>query len=63
MADHGLEIIDPQDQVFDPEWHEAMTLVPAPNVPENTVVEVLQKGFRLHERLIRPARVIVSSGG
>ena len=60
MEEHGLEVIDPAGEPFDPELHEAMTVIPSADVPENTVLEVLQKGFRLHERLIRPARVIVS---
>lgn len=60
MEDHDLEVIDPKGQRFDPELHEAMTVMPAGDVDENTVIEVLQKGFRLHDRLIRPARVVVS---
>jgi molecular chaperone GrpE len=60
MEDHGLEVIDPVGEPFDPELHEAMTVMPAPDAAENTVLEVLQKGFKLHERLIRPARVIVA---
>lgn len=60
LEDHDLEVIDPKGQSFDPELHEAMTVMPAGDVDENTVIEVLQKGFRLHDRLIRPARVVVS---
>lgn len=60
MQDHHLEEIDPNGQPFDPELHEAMTVLPSAEVEENTVLEVLQKGYRLHERLIRPARVVVS---
>ena len=60
LEDHDLEVIDPKGQPFDPELHEAMTVMPAADVDENTVIEVLQKGFRLHDRLIRPARVVVS---
>ena len=60
MEDHGLEVIDPVGQPFDPEFHEAMTVIPSAEADENTVLEVLQKGFRLHDRLIRPARVVVS---
>lgn len=62
MEDHGLEMIDPAGQPFDPELHEAVTVIPSAEVPENTVLEVLQKGFRLHDRLIRPAMVVVSGG-
>jgi molecular chaperone GrpE len=60
MQDHDLEIIDPEGQPFDPELHQAMTVLPSADVPENTVIEVLQKGFLLHDRLIRPAMVVVS---
>ena len=60
MQDHNLEVSDPLGQPFNPEFHEAVTVLPSADVEENTVIEVLQKGFRLHERLIRPAMVIVS---
>jgi molecular chaperone GrpE len=60
MTDHKLEAIDPDGEAFDPEWHEAMTVLPSPEHEENTVLEVIQKGYRLHDRLIRPARVVVS---
>lgn len=60
LQDHDLEVIDPAGQPFDPEWHEAMTVAPSADVEENTVLEVLQKGYRLHDRLVRPARVVVS---
>ena len=60
LQDHDLEVIDPVGEPFDPEWHEAMTVLPSAEVDENTVLEVLQKGYRLHDRLIRPAMVVVS---
>jgi molecular chaperone GrpE len=60
LQDNELEVIDPAGQPFDPEWHEAMTVLPSEAVEENTVLEVLQKGYRLHDRLIRPAMVVVS---
>lgn len=60
MEDHNLELIDPAGLPFDPELHEAMTVLPSADHEENTVIEVLQKGFRLHDRLVRPARVVVS---
>lgn len=60
MRDHDLQIIDPEGQAFDPERHEAMTVLPSEELDENTVIEVLQKGFMLHDRLIRPAMVVVS---
>jgi molecular chaperone GrpE len=61
LQDHHLEVIDPAGQPFDPEWHEAVTVLPSAEVDENTVLEVLQKGYRLHDRLIRPAMVVVSA--
>lgn len=60
MSDHGLEVIDPQGELFDPEFHEAVSMQPSAEHEENTVLTVLQKGFKLHDRLIRPATVVVS---
>jgi molecular chaperone GrpE len=60
MGDHGLQTIDPVGEAFDPEKHEAMTMLPSPDHDENTVIDVLEKGYQLHERLIRPAKVVVS---
>ena len=59
---HNIEKIDPKDAPFDPEQHEAMTMVPVPGVAANTVIEVLEKGYTLNGRLIRPARVVVAKG-
>jgi molecular chaperone GrpE len=60
MRDHDLVVIDPLGEGFDPEFHEAVMVQPSDEAEENTVIEVLQKGFRLHDRLIRPAMVVVS---
>ncbi len=60
MADHGLLVIDPINETFNPEKHEAMAMLPSGEHDENTVIEVLEKGYQLHERLIRPAKVVVS---
>ena len=60
MGDHGLQTIDPGGEAFDPEKHEAMTMIPSAEHDENTVIEVLEKGYQLHDRLIRPAKVVVS---
>lgn len=57
---HGLTALDPQGQHFNPDEHQAMSVVARADVPENQVVMVLQKGYRLHERLLRPALVMVS---
>ena len=60
FAKYNLEQISPSDEPFNPELHEAMTMVPVPNVEPNTVIDVLEKGYQLNGRLIRPARVVVS---
>lgn len=60
MEDHGLEVVDPRGEPFNPEFHQAMTMAPSDEVEENTVMEVMQKGFKLNDRLIRPAMVVVS---
>lgn len=52
--------LDPLGKPFDPQQHEAMTMQPDPNSPPNTVLAVFQKGYQLNDRIIRPARVIVS---
>jgi len=56
----GIKIIDPIGQPFDPEWHEAMVAQESRESPPNTVLSVIQKGYSLNGRLLRPARVIVS---
>jgi len=60
MQDHNLELIDPQGEAFNPEFHEAVTVQPSAELEENSVMEVLQKGYKLHDRLVRPAMVVVS---
>jgi molecular chaperone GrpE len=57
---HGIEEIDPAGDAFDPDAHEAMATQPSDEAPANSVLLVVQKGYRLHERLLRPARVIVA---
>jgi len=56
----GIKIIDPAGQPFDPQWHEAMVAQESREHPANTVLSVIQKGYSLNGRLLRPARVIVS---
>ena len=60
MGDHGLQTIDPRGEAFDPEKHEAMTMMASDQHDENTIIEVIEKGYQLNDRLIRPAKVIVS---
>ena len=56
----SIEQVDPAGEPFDPQLHEAMTMVPNPELEPNTVMDVMQKGFTLNGRLLRPARVVVS---
>ncbi len=55
-----VEQLNPEGAVFDPQQHEAMSIQNAPDQPSNTVLNVFQKGYKLSNRVIRPARVIVS---
>jgi molecular chaperone GrpE len=56
----GLQLVDPAGQPFNPELHEAMATQPSAEHPPGTVVAVVQKGYVLNGRLLRPARVLVS---
>lgn len=62
LGQHRVEVIDPAGSGFDPDLHEAVAMVPHPNLPANTVLEVLQRGYTLNRRLVRPAMVVVSQG-
>ncbi len=57
---NGIEAVDPKGEKFDPRLHEALSTQPADGAESGTVVEVMQKGYRLGEQLIRPARVAVA---
>ena len=59
--DHGLNALDPTGQPFNPDQHQAMSMVESKQHPSNTVVESMQKGYLLNGRLLRPALVVVSS--
>lgn len=56
----GVEAVDPQGEPFDPQMAQAMSMVPNPDVEPNTVIAVMQKGYTLNGRLVRPAMVMVS---
>jgi molecular chaperone GrpE len=60
---HGVKKIEAEGQKFDPNFHQAMFEIPNPNVPNNTVVQVVQAGFVIGERVLRPAMVGVAKGG
>ena len=57
----GIEEVDPEGEPFDPELHEAMTVQPSADVEPGSVLTVIQKGYSLNGRLLRPARVIVAA--
>jgi molecular chaperone GrpE len=59
MEKFGVEVIDPTDETFNPEFHEAVTMVPMPDKESSSVLEVVQVGFTLNGRLVRPAMVVV----
>ncbi|MDO8862592.1 nucleotide exchange factor GrpE [Haliea sp. E1-2-M8] len=56
----NIEPVDPEGEPFDPQLHQAMSLVENPDVEPNTVIAVMQKGYTLNARLVRPAMVMVS---
>ena len=60
---HGLEAIDPAGEPFDALEHQAVATVPDESVPDETVAQVYQKGYRLGKKVLRPAMVTISSGG
>lgn len=62
LTDSGLEQIDPVGQPFDPNVHEALLNQPSDTVPESHVIQVFQKGYKLKNKLLKTAKVIVSSG-
>ena len=61
MERFGVEQIDPEGEPFDPELHEAMTMQPSAEMEPNSVLTVVQKGYTLNGRLLRPARVVVAA--
>ena len=60
LQKHGVETIDPMGEPFDPQIAQAMSMVENPEVEPNTVIAVMQKGYQLNGRLVRPAMVMVS---
>ncbi len=60
---HGVKKIEPAGQKFDPNFHQAMFEVPNADLPNNTVIQVVQDGYVIGERVLRPAMVGVSKGG
>ena len=63
LAKHGVKPIEAEGQKFDPHKHQAMFEVPDPTRPEGTVVQVVQAGFAIGDRVLRPAMVGIAKGG
>lgn len=57
----GIKSVHPHGEAFNPEHHQAMTMIDSPEHKPNTIIDVMQKGYLLNERLVRPAMVVVSS--
>lgn len=60
LEKNGLEQIDPVGEKFDPEHHQAISMIEVEDAEPSSVIEVMQKGFRLNDRLVRPAMVVVA---
>ena len=60
VAKFGVETVNPQGEAFNPDFHQAMSIQPSNDVAPNTVLAVMQKGYTLNGRLLRPAMVMVS---
>lgn len=60
FASAGVEQIDPHGHPFDPAKHEAMSMLPSADVEPHSIIEVIQKGYSIQERILRPARVVVA---
>lgn len=63
LGKHGVTKLDPEGEKFDPNFHQAMFEIPNPDVPNGTVMQVVQSGYVIGERVLRPAMVGVAKGG
>nr|WP_321455156.1 nucleotide exchange factor GrpE [uncultured Cohaesibacter sp.] len=63
LEKHGVRKLDPEGEKFDPNFHQAMFKVPNPHVPNNSVIQVVQAGYVIGTRVLRPAMVGVAEGG
>ena len=57
----GIKGVHPKGEAFNPDHHQAMTMIDSPEHEPNMIIDVMQKGYLLNERLVRPAMVVVSS--
>lgn len=63
LARYGVKKLEPQGQKFDPNMHEALFEIPDPSVPNGTVMQVVESGYSIGDRCLRPAKVGVARGG
>jgi molecular chaperone GrpE len=63
LKKHGVRKLDPEGAKFDPHRHQAMYEVPDESVPAGTIVQVVQPGYTIGERVLRPALVAIAKGG
>lgn len=62
LTTHNTEVITPEGEIFDPNFHQAILQQPSADVPAGNVMFVAQPGYKMHDRVVRPAQVIVSAG-
>jgi len=62
LANHKTEVIAAEGEVFDPNYHQAILQQPSADIPAGSVMLVAQPGYKMHDRVVRPAQVIVSAG-
>ncbi len=62
LAKYSIQEIPASGEVFDPNAHEAISQMPSEEYPAGTIMHVAQSGFRMHDRVVRPSQVVVSSG-
>jgi molecular chaperone GrpE len=62
LGKHNCQPIESMGKPFDPNFHEALTQMPSAEHPAGTIVQELRKGYMLHDRVVRPSQVILSSG-
>jgi len=62
LKKHNIETIDPGEETFNPDIHEALAMHDSENVPKNSIIQTLEKGYIYKNKLIKPAKVIVSKG-
>ncbi|HEX3599502.1 MAG TPA: nucleotide exchange factor GrpE [Lacipirellulaceae bacterium] len=62
LTNHSVELIAAEDEIFDPNIHQAILQQPSADVPAGNIMMVTQRGYKMHDRVVRPAQVIVSAG-